>query len=112
MKQNKTTQVFNVWYKDFNTGKLVTRNILPEFIEEIKKKKTPIADKETLKKQITSYGIYHYWAKCEWEFLIVDWPPKGDSISGSHPVKVDVWEQIKGNLDIVVDLVWEALQKQ
>ena len=113
MKESKEKPTFNVWYKEF-TGKLVTRDIIPALVQEAqtKQKKAPIKDKEELKKIIQSYCIYHYWAKCEWEFVIVDWPPKRDSIKDSHPVKVDVWEQIKGNLDVVVNLVWEALKKQ
>lgn len=113
MKESKEKPTFNIWYKEF-TGKLIAKNIIPELVKEVqnKQKKTAIKDKEKLRKVIESYCIYHYWGKCEWEFVIIDWPNKGDSIADSNPIKVDVWEQIKVNLDVVVNMVWEILKKQ
>lgn len=95
---------FNICYKEFN-GKLKIKDIIPELLKEKDKRKPKT--KEELRECIKRHCMYHYWAKCEWEFVIVDWPPKGDSINDSHPIKVDVWKQIEMNLDLIVDLIWK-----
>ena len=65
--------------------------------------------KEQLAKRINSILMYWFWSKCEWEMIIIDWP-YNDTIQKSRPYKVDVYDQIKPNIDIIVDLVWNYVE--
>ena len=63
------------------------------------------------------------WAKCEWEFIAIDWPYRetviperdgdnDDIISINHPKKVDVFSIIEPNLDLITDILWNALESE
>ena len=52
---------------------------------------------------------YHFWGKCEWEFVAIDWPHR-DTIDESRPVKIDVFEQLKPNISVITDLVWNYIE--
>lgn len=68
----------------------------------------PVTTRERCKKFLDSHFKYLYWAKCECEFIAIDWPYR-DTIETSHPKKIDMYDQIKPNLDVVVDLVWNYI---
>lgn len=68
----------------------------------------PVTTREQCKKFLDSHFKYLYWAKCECEFIAIDWPYR-DTIETSHPKKIDMYDQIKPNLDVVVDLVWNYI---
>ena len=53
---------------------------------------------------------YHFWGKCEWEFIAIDWPNR-DTIDESRPVKIDVYEQqLEPNISVITDLVWNYIE--
>ena len=126
MKKQKKPS-FYAFYKDFNTGAVKPVNVLEYVFDEIltergaicKKhfciyddktyKRIPITTKEQLAKRINSILMYYFWSKCEWEMIIIDWP-YNDTIQKSRPHKVDVYDQIKPNIDIIVDLVWNYVE--
>ena len=125
MKQQKPK--FYAFYKNFNNGTLKTVDVLSGFFNEnltekgaLSKKKftvfdektskyVPITSKEQLAEHLRGYFIYHYWSKCEWEYIIVDWPYK-DRVEESRPHKIDVYEQISPNMELIVDLVWNYVE--
>lgn len=53
---------------------------------------------------------YRFWARCEYEWLMIDWPPgKTETLEDCHKIinsanKIDAWNQIKANLDVVTDV--------
>ena len=49
---------------------------------------------------VTKDCMYRYWARCEYEWLMVSWPAG----TLEDAIKIDAWEQIKMNLDIVVEI--------
>lgn len=117
---------FFAFCKDFNDGKIRNFDVLePLFCRifnssgSINRKEfrtfgkglsfDPVETKEQLKDFIDSHFRYHYWAKCEWEFLAVDWPNR-DAVEDSRPVKIDVYEQLKPNLDMITDIVWNYIE--
>lgn len=117
---------FFVLNKDFNTGKLENIDVLKNFFSVVlttsgkinKKnfkyiddnfKSCPVTNKEQLSELLTSYFRYHYWAKCEYEFLICDWPNR-KKVDASRPIKIDVYNQIKINYQLVLDLVWNYIE--
>ena len=40
-----------------------------------------------------------YWARCEYEVIISQWPPTDKSY------KLDIWQQIEANLDLITELL-------
>lgn len=70
--------------------------------------KVPVTTREQCKTYVNGHFRYNYWAKCECEFIIIDWPYR-DTIEESHPKKIDIYDQIKPNLDLIVDLVWNYI---
>ena len=125
MKSNSRPQFF-VMYKDFNDGRLKPYNVLDVVFDEIltskntisKKNfyvfdknwnKVPVRTKEQLKKFINDTFRYYFWAKCEWEFIAIDWPYR-ETIDASRPIKIDVFDQLEPNLPLITDLVWNYVE--
>ena len=46
--------------------------------------------------------MYYYWAKCEWEVIVSDWPT-----SGKVEAKIDVYNQVMLNWDKFADYTWK-----
>ena len=118
---------FFALYKDFNSGKMKTFDVLKCVFNsilttngEIRKKDFYILDddhwervevrtKEQCKKFIDQTFRYHFWAKCEWEFIALDWPYR-NTINDSRPVKIDVYDQLEPNLQVITELVWNYIE--
>ena len=129
MKSTSKRPKFFAIYKDFNSGEVEKFDVLSvifnSFLTEkntIKKKEfcvfehknkklkyVPVRTKEQCEKYITDCLRYHFWSKCEWEFIIVDWPNR-DTVDESRPVKIDVFDQLKPNIPVITDLVWNYIE--
>ena len=99
---------FNVLYWDWNAKKLTTYDILPYFRDryaEIKKKDRPVT-KEEWARFVATNGKYMFWARCEYEIIVSSWPKRDEE------VKIDIWQQIENNLDLVVELLMEEYGKK
>ena len=100
---------FNVLVWDTNAKKLTTYDVLPYFRRTYEKKKK--ADRPTTREEwvdfVKSQGKYMFWARCEWEIIISEWPPYPKE---DRSVKIDVWYQIENNLDLVVDLLMSEIK--
>jgi hypothetical protein len=57
--------------------------------------------KEELKEFILDTSRYLYWAKCEHEIIIHAWPVR------KNDYKMDAHEQVKMNIDIITDLLYD-----
>lgn len=62
--------------------------------------KVPVTFDE-FKKFVKDRAQYQFWARCEYEIILVDWPCQKKSD------KWDVYDQIMMNLDIVTQIVME-----
>ena len=95
--------------------------------------KIPVKTKEQLKEWIISWGRNQFWARCEYEFLMASWPfgsrrmtdevkaflinqPDIDNYENNlrfrniiirDMVKIDVFEQLMMNIDILVDILYD-----
>lgn len=87
-----------------SNGKLSKKNFF--IYEEKTFKRKEIKTKQDLRRFVDSHFKYHYWAKCEWEFIMRDWPTGRDE----RDRKVDVYEQLRPNIDLIVNLLWDQLQ--
>jgi hypothetical protein len=82
-KKNKT------WNLDLlRNGENVKDNRMPETYDEFKK-------------FILDRCMYQFWARCEYECIISGWPVK------RNEVKIDAYEQIKANIDVIAPLFME-----
>lgn len=130
MKENTELPKYFIFDKNFNTGELEKYDILEGVFENIL---TPngkintkkfmftcidsdkyiikhVTTKEELAIYLRSEFMYRYWCKCEWEYIIIDWPYSSNGlIKDSRPIKVDAFQQIEANFDIIVDLVWNVV---
>jgi hypothetical protein len=125
MKKKNQPQFF-VMYKNFTTGKLETYDVLPVLFNSIFTSKgtinkkefhiydkqwneIPVRTKEQLQEFIETDFRCRFWAKCEWEFIVIDWPHR-DTINDSRPVKIDAWNQLEPNLPVITELVWNYIE--
>ncbi len=127
MKKKKDLVKFHVINWDFNSDKLVFYDVLPYFrsaykerVAQIKKFSKSKRGQEILKdsdywympdtyekfkKFIKEQSQYQFWARCEYECIVHGWPVRDNE----H--KLDIHEQVMANLDIIVNILWEELQK-
>lgn len=95
---------WNVFYSNFNTGKIELHNVLAgreKFIKDLRSKAT---SKEAFAKELRSEMMYHYWCRAEWEILLSPWCGRKDA----KELKVDVFTQLELNWDRFVDYCWET----
>lgn len=130
---------FNVMEFDFNTNKVIKRNVVPYFIDVWNDKKwdafgkSNIKSKEEFKGWVLQVSAHQFWARCEYEFVVGSWP------FGSYKYKermmelgacteenyldicnaalmemekIDIHDQIKMNIDILVDILYEEIFKK
>ena len=126
MKRKKERPQFFALYKDFNNGKIEKYDVLNVIFNTIftergtfntrlfhcfdkKCNVLPVRTKEQLEEFIKLELRYHFWGKCEWEFVVIDWPHR-DTIDESRPVKIDVFEQLEPNISVITDLVWNYIE--
>ena len=124
MSKVKRPQFFAM-EKDFNTGKVESYDVLGVIFDSIltakgtiknknfyildsKWNQIPVRTKEQLQKFIEDKFRYHYWGKCEWEFIVSDWPPRDNP----REKKIDAFQQLMLNIDLITDLVWEDVEKK
>lgn len=97
--------VFDINHKEFEPY-----DVMPYFLrewDEVKKsRKTYSQDeyrgkpqtREELKKWFEHKSMYMFWSRCEWEIIVAGWP------CTEVTRKVDVHDQIKMNLDLIIDI--------
>ena len=100
---------FNVIIYDPNLRKFVEYDIMSYLIRTYTEKKER---KETLPKTfdefknfVKSESQYQFWARCEYEIILIDWP-----CQEKHE-KWDVYKQIMMNLDIVTKVFMENINE-
>ena len=100
-------EIFNVIVYDFNRNKFESYNIIPYLVRTYNEidthyNKIPVTFEE-FKEFVRKEAMYQFWARCEYEIILVDWP------SQKHEEKWDVYQQILMNLDLVTKLVMESI---
>lgn len=111
-----THKIFNVLLMDWNNKKIVPYDILPyfrrvwedkPFLYDDNFKKQPIKNKSDLKEWVEHNSRYQYWARCEYEFLVLPWP----NHENDKAKKIDVHFQIMQNIDIVTDILYDEFKE-
>lgn len=96
---------WNVLWHDFNSNKIKNLNIFnSDFANELKSKQ--IKSYKELKGYIDSWARYHYWCRAEYEISV-------GGLFSKYPdefEKIDIYKQIKMNLDRITEYVNNKLQ--
>lgn len=98
---------FNVILYDPNKNKFIQYDVIPYFINCYKeRKRSKPKTFEEFKKFVTARSQYMYWARCQYEIILSDWP------CSKTTYKLDVHEQIMNNIDLVTTIVINNLPKK
>lgn len=98
---------FNVMVWEINSNQLIAYDVLPYFRNQYAncKKKDRPSTKEQWEAFVKRWGKYNFWARCEYEIIITSWPVQ------DKRVKVDVWQQIEPNIDLIVEILMTEYEK-
>ena len=97
---------FNVIIWDINRGKFLPYDVMPylrKFYSEARVKPKTLNE---FIRFVDSEAKYQWWARCEYEVILSDYPRQEVS------EKIDVYQQIKINIDVVTMIVMNELKKK
>ena len=107
---------FNVIIWEPNSKKFIPYDIIPYLVNAYKETverhkeypnnnywKVPKTFEE-FKRYIQREAQYQFWGRCEYEVILVDWPCQ------KTEKKIDVWEQIEMNLDLITEIVMKEVE--
>lgn len=97
---------FNVIINDFNRDTFVPYDVMPYLIREYNKLKDKPSTMEELKRFVVEMAQYQWWARCEYEIILVDWPNQG-----VHE-KWDVYKQVMMNIDLITEILASNIANQ
>lgn len=94
------------WYvlrHDFNSDKIVEYNVFSEYFVNklhIAIRKKEVANYAQLQRYIENYFLYYFWCKSEHEIMV-----GGLFTEKAKLTKIDIYTQLKMNLDRITDYV-------
>lgn len=97
-------KAFNVIIEDFNAKAFVSYNVMPYFINCYKQEKHKPKTFNGFKEFVRKKSLYQFWSRSEYEIVLHAWP------CDDHTQKIDVFDQIKMNLDIVTEILMENVK--
>lgn len=94
---------FNVIHFDFNGRRIESYDVMPYLLGCYRgeKKKDRLATFEEFREFVDRKSKYMYWGRCEYEVVVHGWPTK------TVKNKIDIYWQIKMNLDLVTKVLME-----
>jgi len=93
---------FNCIVYDINKNKFVLYDVMPYFVRSYNETKNKPKTHKEFVEFVKRVGLCQFWGRCEWEVILTPWPPVDHD---RYDKKIDVWEQIEANLDVVVKLL-------
>ena len=99
----KSIKPFNVINFNINSGEFEAYDVMPYLVEcyqNEKKSKRPVKFDE-FKEFVKSQSMYMYWARCEYEVILSDWPNQ------KKYKKIDIHWQIMNNINIIINVLME-----
>ena len=94
---------FNVIIHDFNGKTFIPYDIMSYLIKEYNELETKPSTNKELRDFVEQRARYQWWARCEYEIILVDWPNQKVS------EKWDVYRQVMMNIDLVVETLIENI---
>lgn len=104
MAELKTKLKWYVLNYSFNERKVKPYNVLGYWDEDIKKARKKMKTKAELKEWLNKEFMYHYWSKAECETMMGGFTTEPEELE-----KIDIYTQLKPNLDIITDYVITTL---
>lgn len=121
---------FNVLSFNFNKGKIEPYDVIPYFKRIWEAMNTPdknnLINKEKFKEWVIFEAKYQFWSRCQYEMVVGAWPfgsykmnerikelKKNDEdtydnlvdAALSEMAKIDIYEQLMMNIDILVEIL-------
>lgn len=93
---------FHVIIFNFNTDNFEKYDIMPYLMDvynNAKHRKEHPKTFEEFKQFVIDKSMYRYWARCEYEIIISDWPNK------KTQRKIDIYYQIMMNIDNITEIL-------
>lgn len=82
-----------------NNGKFEPFNVIPYLVKRYNDSEEKPKTVEEFKDFIIGRAKYQWWARCEYEIILSDWP------SQKHEEKWDVFDQVMMNIDVVTQIL-------
>ena len=98
---------FNVIWLDINTNKMMEYDIIPHLKRcyDAKKKNERPKTFNEFKSFIIAESRYQWWARCEYEIILLDWPIQ------KTKEKWDIYKQVMMNIDVITRLFMEHIKE-
>ena len=90
---------FNVIIYDINSEEFKPYDIMSYLVREYKESKDKPQTFSEFKEFVDRKSKYMFWARCEYEIVLEDWP------TSKVQKKIDIYWQIKMNLDAITRLL-------
>jgi hypothetical protein len=90
---------YNCIIYDPNAKEFTTHDVMPFFLNIYKRSQEKPQGFQEFKNFVLKWGQYQYWARCEYEVILLDWPTERTK------QKLDVYQQIKNNVDIITEIL-------
>lgn len=97
---------FNVIIYNPNKEAFEPYNVIPYLLDQYKKIKSKSrkpTNKEEMITFIEAESKYQWWARCQYEIILSDWP------TASHREKWDVHKQVMMNISIIADILLKMI---
>lgn len=96
---------FNVIIEDVNRREFIPYNVIPYLVKQYKEAKNKPTAFEEFKTFIEKESKHQWWARCEYEVILKEWP------TGQREEKIDVHWQVMMNIDIITEILMEEVKK-
>ena len=94
---------FNVIWWDFNDAEPESYDVIPYLVKCYNKSDHKPTTFEGFRDFVKHESQYMWWARCQYEILISDWPNK------RHTVKWDIHKQVMMNIEIITNILMEEV---
>lgn len=94
---------FNVISYDFNKDEFVSYDVIPFFVDEYDKAEYKPSTKSDWNVFVRQSAVWMFAGRCEYEVILKSWP------TGNTEKKIDIYNQIMMNFDLVVELIRSSI---
>lgn len=90
---------FNVIIEDINRREFIPYNVIPYLVRQYKEAKNKPTTFEEFKTFVEKESKYQWWARCEYEVILKEWP------TGQREEKIDVHWQVMMNINTITEIL-------
>lgn len=97
---------FNVINFNFNSKRFESYNVIPYLVRCYNKEENKPKTIAEFKKFIKKESRYQWWARTEYEIILLDWPCQ------KIEEKWDIYKQVMMNIDIITNVLIKCVQHE